>query len=64
MFKGLKELVNIYIVTDQASLKQLVKDQTRYGGVFRVEDMYEFLERRTDYEKIKSKVKESDCCIM
>ncbi|KAI9223963.1 exocyst complex component Sec10-domain-containing protein [Blastocladiella britannica] len=64
MFKGLKELVNIYIVTDLPSLKQLVKEQTRFHGVFRVEDVYEFIECRSDYDKIKSKVKESECTIM
>ncbi|KAJ3358289.1 F-box protein: endocytic membrane traffic, recycling ReCYcling 1 [Allomyces javanicus] len=64
LFKALKELTNIYVVSDIASLKPLVKDQTRYAGVFRVEDMYEFLECRTDFEKIKSRVKESECVIM
>ncbi|ORZ41203.1 exocyst complex component Sec10-domain-containing protein [Catenaria anguillulae PL171] len=64
MFKALKELSNIYIVTDLPALKQLVKDQNRFVGVFRVEDVYEFIERRADYDRIKGKVKESDCCIM
>ncbi|KAI9159374.1 F-box protein: endocytic membrane traffic, recycling ReCYcling 1 [Blastocladiella emersonii ATCC 22665] len=61
MFRALKELSNVFVVTDMPALKALVKDQARYGGVFRVEDVYEFIERRADYDRIKSKVKESEC---
>lgn len=64
LFNALKELANIYIVSDRASLKPLLKDQSRYHGVFRVEEVYEFVERRADYEKVKDKVKESECIIM
>ena len=47
MFKALKELCNIFIVTDMPSLKQLVKDQNRFVGIFRVGDIYEFIECRS-----------------
>ncbi|KAJ3359415.1 F-box protein: endocytic membrane traffic, recycling ReCYcling 1 [Allomyces javanicus] len=64
LFRALKELVNVYIVGEVSILKQLVKDQARYNGVFRVEDLYEFVERRTDYEKIRGRIRESECMIM
>ncbi|KNE57705.1 hypothetical protein AMAG_04564 [Allomyces macrogynus ATCC 38327] len=64
LFRALKELVNVYIVGEVSILKQLVKDQARYNGVFRVEDLYEFVERRTDYEKIRGRIRESECVIM
>ncbi|KAL7749578.1 F-box protein: endocytic membrane traffic, recycling ReCYcling 1 [Sorochytrium milnesiophthora] len=63
-FKALKELANIYIVSDQAGLRELVKDPHRYAGIFRVEEVYEFIERRQDYDKIKSKVRENECVVM
>lgn len=63
LFETLKEIMNVFIVTDVPALKNLLRDPERYAGVFRVEEVYEFVRRRTDYMKIKSQVKESECVI-
>ncbi|KAH9942244.1 exocyst complex component Sec10-domain-containing protein [Epithele typhae] len=37
-------------------LAQIVRDVTRYGGAYRPEDIYEFIQRRSDWKKIEKTV--------
>ncbi|KZV93315.1 hypothetical protein EXIGLDRAFT_835839 [Exidia glandulosa HHB12029] len=55
-FAHLKMLGHVYIVSDAVDLAQIVKDVQRYGGTFRPEDIYEFVQRRSDWKKIEKTV--------
>ncbi|EJD41543.1 hypothetical protein AURDEDRAFT_169438 [Auricularia subglabra TFB-10046 SS5] len=55
-FAHLKMLGHVYIVHDAVDLAQIVRDVTRYGGTFRPEDIYEFVQRRSDWKKIEKTV--------
>lgn len=57
-FTALKELGNIYIISgrDGKAVGQVISDIARFGGVLRPEDVYEFAERRADWNKVKSAV--------
>ncbi|TFY77985.1 hypothetical protein EWM64_g6026 [Hericium alpestre] len=52
-FAHLKMLGSVYIVEDAKDLAQIVRDVTRYGGSYRPEDLYEFVQRRSDWKKIE-----------
>lgn len=60
LFQSLKELANIYIVP-QKDLSSLIHDDLRFKGIFRVEDLWDFLKARNDYKKI-SKMAEFEKC--
>ncbi|KZT01591.1 uncharacterized protein LAESUDRAFT_763596 [Laetiporus sulphureus 93-53] len=55
-FSYLKMLGHVYIVDDAKDLAQIVRDVTRYGGAYRPEDVYEFIQRRADWKKIEKTV--------
>lgn len=55
-FSNLKVLGQVYIVADAKDLAQIIRDVTRYGGSYRPEDLYEFIQRRADWKKIESTV--------
>ncbi|KAG8918286.1 F-box protein: endocytic membrane traffic, recycling ReCYcling 1 [Tulasnella sp. 418] len=55
-FANLKMLGHVFIVSDAKDLAQIVRDVTRYGGSFRPEDVYEFIQRRSDWKKIEKTV--------
>ncbi|KZT40123.1 hypothetical protein SISSUDRAFT_983859 [Sistotremastrum suecicum HHB10207 ss-3] len=55
-FANLKMLGHVYIVSDAKDLAQIVRDVARYGGSFRPEDIYEFIQRRSDWKKIEKTV--------
>ncbi|KAG9086729.1 F-box protein: endocytic membrane traffic, recycling ReCYcling 1, partial [Ceratobasidium sp. 370] len=55
-FANLKMLGHVYVVEDAVDLAQIVRDATRYGGSFRPEDVYEFIQRRSDWKKIEKTV--------
>ncbi|KZT59290.1 hypothetical protein CALCODRAFT_549882 [Calocera cornea HHB12733] len=55
-FSNLKMLGHVFIVSDAKDLAQIVRDVTRYGGSFRPEDVYEFIQRRADWKKIEKTV--------
>ncbi|RKP39178.1 exocyst complex component Sec10-like protein [Dimargaris cristalligena] len=61
-FDVLKEVGHLFIVTPQ-HLRDLLHDAPRFEPVLRVEEVYEFVELRTDYAKIKSMVDER-CVLM
>ncbi|KAF5392670.1 hypothetical protein D9757_000887 [Collybiopsis confluens] len=52
-FANLKMLGHVYVVEDAKDLAQIVRDVTRYGGQYRPEDIYEFVQRRSDWKKIE-----------
>ena len=71
-FANLKMLGHVYVVEDAKDLAQIVRDVTRYGGSYRPEvreythaqipiltneqDIYEFIQRRSDWKKIEKVV--------
>ncbi|KAH8112433.1 exocyst complex component Sec10-like protein [Phellopilus nigrolimitatus] len=55
-FSNLKMLGHVYVVEDAKDLAQIVRDVTRYGGAYRPEDIYEFIQRRADWKKIEKTV--------
>ncbi|KIY67488.1 hypothetical protein CYLTODRAFT_422518 [Cylindrobasidium torrendii FP15055 ss-10] len=55
-FSHLKMLGHVYIVEDAKDLAQIVRDVTRYGGAYKPEDIYEFIQRRSDWKKIEKAV--------
>ena len=61
-FSALKELGHIYVVSP-TSLRDLMHDANRYRGVIGVEDIYEFVQLRKDYRKIKPMV-DDKCTFM
>ncbi|KAM6501039.1 Exocyst complex component Sec10-like protein [Amanita muscaria] len=52
-FSHLKMLGHVYVVEDAKDLAQIVRDVQRYGGAYRPEDIYEFIQRRSDWKKIE-----------
>ncbi|KAF8975001.1 F-box protein: endocytic membrane traffic, recycling ReCYcling 1 [Entomortierella lignicola] len=65
-FLALKELGNIFIIQSPSDLKQLIHDMERFGGILRVEDVFEFAEMRSDWKSIQRIVERDrlDCSIM
>ncbi|KDQ54036.1 hypothetical protein JAAARDRAFT_160970 [Jaapia argillacea MUCL 33604] len=55
-FSHLKMLGHVYVVEDAKDLAQIVRDVTRYGGAYRPEDIYEFIQRRADWKQIEKTV--------
>ncbi|KAF9218811.1 hypothetical protein BS17DRAFT_790611 [Gyrodon lividus] len=55
-FDHLKMLAQVFIIEDAKDLAQIVRDVTRYGGAYRPEDIYEFIQRRSDWKKIEKTV--------
>ncbi|KAJ7212280.1 exocyst complex component Sec10-domain-containing protein [Mycena pura] len=55
-FSHLKMLGHVYVVDDAKDLAQIVRDVSRYGGAYRPEDIYEFIQRRSDWKKIEKTV--------
>ncbi|KAF9357427.1 F-box protein: endocytic membrane traffic, recycling ReCYcling 1 [Mortierella sp. NVP85] len=65
-FLALKELGNIFIIQSPADLKQLIHDMQRFGGILRVEDVFEFAEMRSDWKTIQRIVERDrlECIVM
>lgn len=55
-FSYLKMLGHVYVVEDAKDLAQIVRDVTRYGGAYKPEDIYEYIQRRADWKKIEKTV--------
>ena len=57
-FNALRELSQIYLI-DPSHAKQMaaiIADTSRFGGIFRVEEVYEYAERREDWFRVKREV--------
>lgn len=57
-FKAFRELSQIYLIdsSDAKELANLIADAGRFSGIWRVEEVYEFAERRADWYQIKRDV--------
>ncbi|KAI1006544.1 F-box protein [Podosphaera aphanis] len=69
-FKALRELSQIYLIAPEHAkeMAEVVADTQRFGGIFRAEEVYEFLERRADWFTVKKDVERAmygiECGIM
>ncbi|KAF9995485.1 F-box protein: endocytic membrane traffic, recycling ReCYcling 1 [Entomortierella chlamydospora] len=65
-FLALKELGNLFIIQSPSDLKQLIHDMERFGGILRIEDVFEFAEMRSDWKSIQRIVERDrlECAIM
>lgn len=73
LFQALKKLGSIYIIggNESKALGKLVSDLSKFNGIFRQEEIYEFVQRREDWPLIKRDVEKvmyglslGDCSIM
>jgi recyclin-1 len=57
-FTAFRELVQIYLVdpSDAKELANLIADADRFHGIWRVEEVVEFAERRADWYQVKRDV--------
>lgn len=57
-FKAFRELSQIYLIdsSDAKELATLIADASRFSGIWRVEEVYEFAERRADWLQINRNV--------
>ncbi|RAH50898.1 exocyst complex component Sec10 family protein [Aspergillus brunneoviolaceus CBS 621.78] len=57
-FKALRELSQIYLIdsSDAKELATIIADADRFYGIWRVEEVYEFAERRADWLLVKRDV--------
>ncbi|THC97138.1 hypothetical protein EYZ11_003401 [Aspergillus tanneri] len=57
-FKAFRELSQIYLIdpSDAKELATIIADSGRFNGIWRVEEVYEFAERREDWYQVKRDV--------
>ncbi|GFF60320.1 F-box protein pof6 [Aspergillus lentulus] len=57
-FKAFRELAQIYLIdpSDAKELATIIADADRFYGIWRVEEVYEFAERRADWFQVKRDV--------
>ncbi|KKK18696.1 hypothetical protein P175DRAFT_0530626 [Aspergillus ochraceoroseus IBT 24754] len=57
-FKAFRELSQIYLIdsSDAKELATIIADADRFSGIWRVEEVYEFAERRADWLQVKRDV--------
>jgi recyclin-1 len=60
-FKALRELAQIYMISPQHAkeMAAIVADQDRFYGIFRAEEVYEFVERRADWFVVRRAVEKA-----
>ncbi|KAI8064539.1 exocyst complex component Sec10-like protein [Gongronella butleri] len=65
-FMALKSLANIYIIDNPHDIKTVIHDMSRYQGLLRIEDLFEFAACRSDWPVIRKIVQKdmTDCTIM
>ena len=72
-FTSLRSLAQIYLIEgkserDVREMSTIISDQERYGGVFTVEEVVEFAERRADWlvvrARVEGRVKGDGCRVM
>lgn len=73
LFQALKKVGQIYLIggEDSKSIGRLVSDLSKFNGIFSQEEIYEFVQRRLDWNVIKKDVEKvmyglslGDCAIM
>jgi recyclin-1 len=57
-FSALRELAQIYLIdpTHARQMATVIADPGRFGGIFRVEEVYEYATRREDWYRVKKDV--------
>lgn len=72
-FAALKQVGQLYLISkdDSKELGKLIGDLSKFNGIFRQEEIYEFVTKRTDWLKVKKDVEKAmyglgitDCVIM
>ncbi|AJR54111.1 Rcy1p [Saccharomyces cerevisiae S288C] len=72
-FVGLKSIGQLYIISgkDSKELGKLISDLGKFNGIFTQEEIYEFVQRRSDWVRVRKDVEKvmyglgiRDCCIM
>ncbi|KAF3926397.1 Recyclin-1 [Arthrobotrys entomopaga] len=60
-YNALRELVQIYLIDPQHAkqMAAVIADGTRFKGIFTVEEVYEFVTRRSDWYQIKKDVEKA-----
>ncbi|TQS39272.1 hypothetical protein Golomagni_00211 [Golovinomyces magnicellulatus] len=60
-FKALKSLSQIYLIAPEHAkeIADFIADTRRFGGLFRAEEIYEFIERRADWYSVKKNVEKA-----
>ncbi|CAH6718819.1 recyclin-1 [[Candida] jaroonii] len=73
LFQSLKKVGSIYLISgdDSKSIGKLVSDLSKFNGIFNQEEIYEFVQRREDWNTVKSEVEKimyglslGDCTIV
>ncbi|CAK7897042.1 recyclin-1 [[Candida] anglica] len=73
LYQSLKKVGSIYLISgqDSKSIGKLVSDLSKFNGIFNQEEIYEFVQRRSDWLQIKRDVEKvmyglslGDCVIM
>lgn len=73
LFAALKNVAQLYIISgkDSKELGKMISDVGRFQGIFSQEEIYEFVERRSDWVRVKRDVEKvmyglgvKDCIIM
>jgi recyclin-1 len=57
-FKALRELSQVFLIDPKHAkeMAEVIADGDRFGGIFRAEEVYEFVERRADWYGVKREV--------
>lgn len=72
-FVGLKSIGQLYIISgkDSKELGKLISDLGKFNGIFTQEEIYEFVQRRSDWVRVRKDVEKvmyglgiRDCCVM
>ncbi|KAM5478139.1 F-box protein: endocytic membrane traffic, recycling ReCYcling 1 [Microsporum canis] len=60
-FKALRELSQVYLIdtSDSKEMAAIISDASRFHGIFRAEEAYEFAERRADWYQVKNSVEKA-----
>ena len=58
LFAALKNVAQLYIISgkDSKELGKMISDVGRFHGIFSQEEIYEFVERRSDWVRVKRDV--------
>lgn len=73
LFQSLKKVGNIFLISgdDAKAIAKLVSDLSKFNGIFTQEEIYEFVQRRKDWNIVRRHVEKvlygfgfADCCVM
>ncbi|RLV95171.1 F-box protein pof6 [Spathaspora sp. JA1] len=58
LYQSLQKVSNIYLISgeDSKSIGKLIVDLSKFNGIFKQEEIYEFVQRRQDWNDIKKEV--------